>query len=206
MRHLSVVFAAVCVAFLAACSPGNHEADEAAIREANKKWLAAIVIKDAPTIGALHAEDAQFMPPNMPKVVGREAIQRGWSDMMAIPGVSLTFETEKFVFAKSGDLAVEIGTYKFAMGEGAAATTDTGKFVVTWTKRDGTWHILTDMFSSDLPPPPAAAAAAPAPAPEAATPAPDSAAPSPAAPAAPTAPGTPAPETPAPTTPAPPTP
>jgi uncharacterized protein (TIGR02246 family) len=193
MKRLPVAFAAVvaaCVVLLAACGPGGHEADEAAIREANKVWLEKIVAKDAAAIAQIYAEDGQFLPPNAPKAVGREAIQKGWTEMFAIPGVALTFETEKLVFAKSGDLAVDISTYKFSMGEGAAVINDSGKAVVTWTKRDGKWLVLTDMFSSDLPaaPPPAA------PAPEV-TPAPVDGATPPAAPEG-TTPETPAPATP----------
>jgi uncharacterized protein (TIGR02246 family) len=215
MKRLPVAFAAVvaaCVVLLAACGPGGHEADEAAINEINKAWQEKIVAKDVAGIVQLYADDAQFLPPNAPKAVGREAIQKGWTDMFALPGVTLTFGTEKITFAKSGDLAVEVGTYKFSMGEGAAAVNDTGKSVVTWTKRDGKWLVLTDMFSSDLPatPPPAA------PAPEAVAPAtpadgttplvaPDGTTPAPATPTTP-APTTPAPATPAPTTPAPTTP
>ena len=203
MKRLPVPFAAVvaaCVVLLAACGPGDHGADDAAIREINKAWQDKIVAKDAAGIAQNYAEDGQFLPPNAPKAVGREAIQKGWSDMFALPGVALTFESEKIVFAKSGDLAVDIATYKFSMGEGAAAVNDTGKSVVTWTKRDGKWYVLTEMFSSDLPaaPPPAPAPApasdvAPAPAdgvtppssPEGTTP------PAPATPAPTTPPGTP---------------
>ncbi len=154
-------FAAVLVlagaVMLNACAPST-EADEAAIRAANKAWLAAIVAKDAKAIAAMHAEDAQMLPPNAAKAVGREAIEKGWAGFMGMPDMTLTFETEKFVFAKSGDLAVDIGTYKFTAG----GQTDTGKSVVTWTKHDGKWLVLTDMFSSDLPPPPPAPPAAPA--------------------------------------------
>lgn len=199
--HVAVAAAAAaCVVFLAACGPSGPEADEAAIRDANKKWLEAIVAKDAGAIAALHAEDAQTLPPNAAKVVGRDAIQRNWADMMAMPGMSLVFETEKLVVAKSGDLAVDIGTYTFTIGEGAAAVTDTGKSVVTWTKRDGKWVVLTDMFSSDLPPPPPAPAAAPAPAPaEGTTPPTEGATP----PAEGTTPAQPVPAQPAPAQPAP---
>jgi len=220
MKRLPVAFAAVvaaCVVLLAACGPGGHEADEAAIGEINKAWQEKIVAKDAAAIAQIYAEDAQFMPPNAPKAVGREAIQKGWTDMFALPNVSLTLGTEKITFAKSGDLAVEVGTYKFSMGEGAAAVNDTGKATVTWTKRDGKWLVLTDMFSSDLPaaPPPAAApaeAVAPAVPADGTTPlaAPDATTPAPGTSAAPApdahAPGAPAPTTPAPATPAPATP
>jgi uncharacterized protein (TIGR02246 family) len=226
MKRLPVAFAAVvaaCVMLLAACGPGGHEADEAAIGEINKAWQDKIVAKDAAGIVQLYADDAQFLPPNAPKAVGHEAIQKGWTDMFALPNVALTFGTEKITFAKSGDLAVEVGTYKFSMGEGAAAVNDTGKSVVTWTKRDGKWLVLTDMFSSDLPAaPPAAAPAetvAPAtpadgttplvapdgttpPAPASETPAAPGSTTTPAAPGA-TTPAAPAPTTPAPTTPAP---
>lgn len=168
---------------LNACAPST-EGDEAAIRAINKKWEELIVAKDVKAITAIYAEDGQFLPPNAPKAVGHAAIEQGWTGFMAIPNVALTFGTEKFVFSKSGDLAVEIATYKFSSGEGAAAMSDTGKAIVTWTKRDGKWFVLTDMFSSDAPPPPAPPAAPAAPA-------------DPAAPAAPATPG----ETPAPATP-----
>lgn len=139
---------------LNACAPST-ESDEATIRATNKAWMEAIVAKDAKAIAAIYAEDGQFLPPNGPKAVGREAIEKSWAGAVGLPEMSLTFETEKFVFSKSGDLAVDIGTYKFAAG----GQTDAGKSVVTWTKRDGKWLVLTDMYSSDAPPPPAPAAA-----------------------------------------------
>jgi uncharacterized protein (TIGR02246 family) len=193
-------------AVLAACGGSSTTADEAAIKEINKKWQELIVAKDAGAIAALYAEDGQMLPANSPKAVGRTAIEQGWSGFFNIPGMALTFETEKFVFAQSGELAVETGTYKLVTGEGAAQTTETGKSVVTWHKRDGKWQVLTDMFSSDAPPPapapvapstpidaPLSGEAAPATPPlPAATPA---ASPAPAAPA-------PATPTPSPTTPA----
>lgn len=157
LTQFAAVLLVVGGAALSACAPST-EADEAAIREANKKWLEAIAAKDAKAVSQIYAEDGQMMPPNAPKAVGREALEKAWAGFFGLPGMSLTFETEKFVFAKSGDLAVDIGTYKFAAG----GQTETGKAVVTWTKRDGKWLVLTDTFNSDAPPAPPAPAAAPA--------------------------------------------
>jgi uncharacterized protein (TIGR02246 family) len=177
---------------LAACGGGDTtKADEDAIRETNKKWMELIVAKDAKAVSELYAEDGEMLPPNAPKAKGREALQKGWEEMFKIPDVNLTFETERFVFAKSGDLAVEVGTYKFA----GAGMTDTGKAVVTWTKKDGKWQVLTDMFSSDAPPP---APTATVPADSGVVPGPAETGPAPTTPPATTAP---APATPAPTNP-----
>ena len=154
LSHLAAALALAGASLLLAACGDTGVNDETAIREVNKKWLAAIVAKDASAIAQMHAEDGAMFPPNAPKAAGRDALEKGWGELFKIPGVTLTFETERFVFAKSGDVAVDIGTYKFTSGQGASVITDTGKFVVTWVKRDGKWYVLTDMFSSDAPPPP----------------------------------------------------
>jgi uncharacterized protein (TIGR02246 family) len=157
-----IMLASVSV-FLAGCGgDGSTAADEAAIKDINKKWHELIVAKDAKAIAGLYAEDGQMLPPNAPKSVGRAALEQGWNGFMQIPGMKLTFETEKVTIAKSGELAVEIGTYKITTGEGSAQTTETGKSVVTWHKRDGKWQVLTDMMSSDTPPPAPVPTAVPA--------------------------------------------
>ena len=133
-------------------------ADEAAIKAANQKWMEMIVAKNAKSIATeIYSEQGMLLAPNAPKVAGREALEKGWGELVNIPGLSLTFETESLTFAKSGELAVEVGTYKFVSGEGAGQSTDLGKSVVTWVKKDGKWQVLTDMFSSNAAPAPAAA-------------------------------------------------
>ncbi|MEQ1754489.1 MAG: nuclear transport factor 2 family protein [Micropepsaceae bacterium] len=160
--------------FLASCGGTESTAsDETAIRDTNKKWMELIVKKDAKAIAeSIYAENGEMLPPNMPKAVGRAAVEQGWNAFINIPGMQLTFETQALTFAKSGELAVETGTYKFVAGEGAAQTTELGKSVVTWIKKDGKWQVLTDMFSSDAPAAVPAATPAEAPAPAEGTPAP----------------------------------
>src|SRR5215475_10994629 len=99
----------------------------------------------------MYAQDGEFLPPNSAKVTGREAIKDAWTKMFTIPGVGLTFTTDKFVFGQSADLAVDIGSYDFKSEAAGSSVSDKGKSVVTWVKRDGTWQVMTDMFSSDAP-------------------------------------------------------
>ena len=170
LKHIAatLVFAGASVLLVSCGGTESTAADEAAIRDTNKKWMELIAAKDAKAIAeTIYAENGQLLPPNSPKAVGREALLQAWTGVTSIPGVQLTFETESLTFAKSGELAVEVGTYKMVTGEGAALATETGKSVVTWIRKDGKWQVLTDMFSSDA----AAAAAAPAAEPAATDPA-----------------------------------
>lgn len=186
-KHIAatLVFAGASVLLVSCGGTESTTADEAAIRDINKKWMELIAAKDAKTIAeTVYAENGQLMPPNSPKAAGRDALLQAWTDVTSIPGLQLTFETESLTFAKSGELAVEVGTYKMVMGEGAAQATETGKSVVTWIRKDGTWQVLTDMFSSDASP--TAPAAAPVAADPVAAPAPEGTA-APAAPATPPA-------------------
>ena len=202
-KFIAVLFGAI-VLVLGACSPSTTSTanEEAAIRAQNAKWLDAIAKKDVDAVAAMYAQDGEFMPPNASKVTGRDAIKAAWQQMFQIPGVGLTFTTDKLVLGQSADLAVDIGSYDFKSESGGSSTNDKGKSVVTWVKRDGTWLVLTDMFSSDAPPlsatptpPPAAAATTP---PSSTTPVDPTA-------AAPLAPGTPGTTTTTTTTPATPT-
>jgi uncharacterized protein (TIGR02246 family) len=157
------------VVSVAACSDDHttvtHDAkaDEAAIAAQNQKWLLHIASKDAAGVAQIYVEEGAMFPPNAPKVEGRAGLQAAWGEMFKAPGMALTFKTDKIVFSADGSMATDIGTYDLGMGDAANRMTDKGKYVVVWTKRNGTWLVLTDMFSSDAPPPapPPSTAAAP---------------------------------------------
>lgn len=152
VARLSVLFVLIA---LAGC--GNETistaTEEAAIRAQGAKWLERVAAKDAKAIAQIYAEDGAMLIPNMPKVTGRQAIEAGWAEFFKT-GMSSRFETERLVVAKGGDMAMEIGTFKNFKGEGTTAQTiEQGKYVYVWVKRDGTWLVQLDSFSSDAPPP-----------------------------------------------------
>ena len=91
------------------------------------------------------------MPPQAPLGKGRAAIQQTRASMMQLPGFDLTFVPEQIIVSSSGDMALDRGTYKFAVASKGGAKTDAGKYVVVWRKVGGEWKAAADIFNSDLP-------------------------------------------------------
>lgn len=160
MTVFRICAAAVIAALMLAGCSAPASKDEAGIAAANKKFMDYVAAKDAGGAASMYAEDGANFPPNAPKVEGRDNVRTMFEQLFAAPGFeSLTWRTDRLVFASSGDMAVDVGPYEMKMG----GSTDIGKTVVVWIKRDGEWKVLTDMFSSDAPatpPPPVAAPAA----------------------------------------------
>ena len=52
-----------------------------------------------------------------------------WNEFFKIPGMTLTFKTDRFVYSNDCTMATEIAPYAFGMGEGENRTVDLGKTV-----------------------------------------------------------------------------
>ncbi len=104
---------------------------------------------NAAGMAELYCDDAVLMPPGVPRITGREAIQQYWQGLLdaGVKDISLTtLEVEE-----AGDSAVEVGAIAAtAPGEGDARVALTGKYIVAW-KRDGggTWRLHRDIWNFD---------------------------------------------------------
>jgi uncharacterized protein (TIGR02246 family) len=128
-------------------------ADEQAIRENVDRWLQLVKAKDAQGISQFYTEDGAVMPPNGPIGKGHAAIQQTWASMMQTPGFDLTFAPEQIIVSRSGDMALDRGTYRLTIAPAGKPQRDTGKYVVVWRKVGSDWKAAADIFNSDLPPP-----------------------------------------------------
>ena len=127
-------------------------ADERAIRGNVDRWLQLVKAKDDAGISQFYTEAGAVMAPNAPIGKGRAAIQQTWASMMRTPGFDLTFAPEQIVLSRSGDMALDRGTYRLAMAPAGKPQRDTGKYVVVWRKVGGDWKAAADIFTSDLAP------------------------------------------------------
>jgi uncharacterized protein (TIGR02246 family) len=160
MRHrrarigLTVCLVVGC-AWATAATPAKG-GDEAAIRAQTTNFFKAYNSADAKALAAGYTDDALLMPPNLPGVRGRAAIEAFFSkevkDAQA-GGVVLVLNPQTEV-GVAGNTGWESGTFTVTIkGE----VVDAGKFLSVSRKQHGKWLYYRDTWSSDRPPPPAPA-------------------------------------------------
>ena len=126
--------------------PDNRAADEAAIRAADAAWSKAAEAKDLAGTTSFYADNAQLMAAGSPVGSGKDAIQKGFTAMMADKNFALKFAPTKVEVARSGDLAYDVGTYELVLSDkkGKPFTTK-AMYLVVWGKQaDGSWKALVD--------------------------------------------------------------
>ena len=150
-----------CVLFVVGCSttqppaapPDTRAADEAAVRKADTDWSAAAQSKQADAWVAFYTDDTVVLPPNDKMTSGKENIRKVVGELLAMPGLVISWEPAKVEVARSGDLAYTYGTYQLAFNDPKGKpVTDHGKYAEVWKKQaDGGWKCVLDTWSSDLP-------------------------------------------------------
>ena len=132
------------------------------LRDLDAQWSAAAGSKDLEKTVSFYSEDAIVMPPNASAATTKEALRKVWQELLASPGLVISWKTTKVEVAKSGDLACLSGTYELTMNDPTGKPiNDRGKYVEVWEKRtDGKWKVAADIWNSDLPATPAASPAA----------------------------------------------
>ena len=151
---LTLIFAAAAV-----CLAGDTKTEQA-LRDADAAWSKAAGSKDVDKTVSYYSADAIVLPPNAPIATTKEEIKKIWQDMLASPGLVISWKATKVEVAKSGDLGFVSGTYELTMNDATGKpATDKGKYVEVWEKKaDGKWKCGTDTWNSDLPASPPAPA------------------------------------------------
>jgi len=141
--------------FLLVCavSAADTKNIEHALRDLDAQWSAAAGGKDLEKTISFYSEDAIVLATNAPAATTKDAIRNTWKDLLASPGLAISWKTTKVEVARSGDLAYTTGTYELAMNDASGKQiNDHGKYVEVWKKQaDGKWKVAADIWNSDLP-------------------------------------------------------
>jgi uncharacterized protein (TIGR02246 family) len=129
----------------------TRSAEEVRIRELSEEWGRAALNRDLEKTVSFYAEDASYLPPGKPIIIGKDAIRKAWTNFMAIPGINLKTTTTKVDIARSGDLAYEIGAWDMDMSDKDGKPVNSkGKYAVVWKKQsNGDWKAVLDMENAD---------------------------------------------------------
>jgi ketosteroid isomerase-like protein len=95
--------------------------------------------------GARAGDVERMVAPNIPTMLGTDAIRKFWSGMLQGGKVDIDLMADDFVV--TDDVVVERGRYAVN-----APVQDSGKYVLILRKHDGKWRAVTDIFNSDLAP------------------------------------------------------
>jgi len=151
IRPRPVHLLSAAVALACATTPRvNVASEEAAIRAVNRQMEQAVASRNADAIARLYATDAVLMIPNAPPARGQAAIREAWVGLLP-PNASLSLTPTKIDIASSGELATDVGTYRFSFTGDQGPITDRGKYMVHFRKVGTEWKIANDIFNSDLP-------------------------------------------------------
>lgn len=154
MRRAFRIVTLSAVAASAGCAPAAPKVDTAAIeqtiRQEVKTWNGYLAAGNDSAVAALYTEDAVLMPPNLARISGRASIRQFWAQFLALK-VTGEISTTSVQVASSGDLAVEAGTYHLTVPTPGGPQTDTGKYLVSWTRGSDGWHVVWDIWNSDQP-------------------------------------------------------
>lgn len=126
--------------------------NEAAVRKASAEWGRMMAQKALEPTLAYFADDAWVSPQGAPIAKTAEQRRRLWADFFAKPGViSTAGETARVEVARSGDLAVEYGTFAETLrSKRGPGKTVTEKYMTTWRKQpDGSWKVIGDIWNRD---------------------------------------------------------
>ena len=160
--YLTTASLALATLLLSACTqapqpppPDTRAADEKAIKDLEAQWLASAKAKDADKVMAFYADDASFMPPDMPIQNGKDAIHNVYKDLLADPNLAVDLVgTEKVEVSKTSDFAYSQGAYTMTTTDPKTKKPmmEKGKYVTVYKMQaDGSWKAIEDMFNADAP-------------------------------------------------------
>ena len=132
--------------------PSGTQPVEQLLRDLDAQWAKAAAAKDVEQTIGYYSDDAIVLPPNATSAVTKEAVRNVWKDMLASPGLVVSWQPSRVQVGKSGEMAWVSGTYALTMNDASGKPiNDRGKYLEVWEKQtDGNWKCRADMWNSDL--------------------------------------------------------
>jgi len=131
---------------------GTTRPAERILRDLDAQWSKAAAAKDLEQTVAFYSDDAIVLPPNATRAATKETVRNVWKDVLAAPGLVISWKPSKVKLGHNGAMAWVSGTYELIMNDASGKPiNDRGKYLEVWEKQaDGNWKCAADMWNSDL--------------------------------------------------------
>ena len=131
---------------------GAKRPAERILRDLDARWSKAAAAKDLEQTMAFYSDDAIVLPPNATSATTKETVRNVWKDLLAAPGLVISWKPSKVKIGHNGAMAWVGGAYELTMNDASGnPINDRGKYLEVWEKEaDGTWKCAADMWNSDL--------------------------------------------------------
>lgn len=132
-------------------APVDVDAERAAILAAERSWAEAIAARDVDRVLAFFADDGASLPPDEAIIVGTDHRRAYLARLFAEPEFDSSWETTRVDIARSGDMALSMGTTTHFAGRtpDGRTITEHGKYVTVWKKdASGRWLVVADIWNS----------------------------------------------------------
>ena len=131
---------------------GTTRPAERILRDLDAQWSKAAAAKDLEQTVAFYSDDAIVLPPNATSAATKETVRNLWKDLLAAPGLVISWKPSKVKLGHNGAMAWVNGTYELIMNDASGKPiNDRGKYLEVWEKQaDGNWKCAADMWNSDL--------------------------------------------------------
>ncbi len=154
MRTSYAVILSVLLLLSPACGQKvNDPADVQAVKKSLEDFVKAVNAGDAAAVGSLMTDKTFYADLNVPVAVGADAIRSVWQAFFGQFKADFIAQAEEVRVV--GDLAIARGTWAVKLTpktEGIAPLSDTGSWIVSWTRQgDGSWKWDWCLPNSDLP-------------------------------------------------------
>jgi ketosteroid isomerase-like protein len=132
---------------------GTTRPAERILRDLDAQWSKAAAAKDLEQTVGFYSDDAIVFPPNATSAATKETVRNLWKDLLAAPGLVISWKPSKVKLGHNGAMAWVSGAYELTMNDaGGKPINDRGKYLEVWEKQaDGNWKCSADMWNSDLP-------------------------------------------------------
>lgn len=132
--------------------PAGAQSHDPDIQKVADAYVKAVLAADAKAITALYTEDAVEMPPNMPSIKGRAAIEDYYTKQMAAMKMT-AFTLDPVDERVMGDAAYTTGSYRQTItGPDGKAMDVSGKYVTILKRQGDDWKIAYVIYNGDQPP------------------------------------------------------